>query len=680
MRFKNFPADKFFAGEIRLARIQDSSGSLLEFSHEAANMKTLFSVTRAAVFGALAAALSLTGGASAQTTDTTITAGGTPQTLTSLSANLSAGATEFPTESGSLTLSSAVLLGGPVAPPNIPLNRYLSIFVSDVDSVNKLKFSQVMNQLVAQSGQSSLTAKALFNQWFDTEAQKPGVFPLNEHCDDFSPPLPTSGIADFTALSKINSFPFRCPRLEENEATSDPFTNDDISNPNAYSAIAFSNRFDLAGAPGTSPTYPNGDCGEYRIVFARNSGIAFEQRASDPLNRNLLIFEARVAHPLPAAKWPTGCFSILNFWYSLSNPAITIPQRGKMLANFYLNGLPATTVTISGANVAIPAIPPIVAIENYTFGHGQIRTNSFMLNDLVGLQNPPFNWTLREFKTFFLLDLFPTLGVTASTATALASDGVTTLNASLAPDGSVVINGQTYASLSIVRDSTKQTAGDLLFVDGEGDTNEPARFAKLEDAIDEQLTQLLGNVSPGDVNQIRFATPTADKAVNAYESDEKQCDIGDIYYAYTHTPATESDNDITAPPALCPLAVPPTPNPMLQSAIQADLNSLGVFTFTPDNVVRRLRTQTCGGCHIYSNHDTGLGGGAIWPDKINATPSLPFTQESELNLVPAVGGNGSRYAISAAVECFLDFRTNLINETLFGLPPPNPPNPHCPTQ
>ena len=160
-------------------------------------MKTLFPVTRAALFGALAAAHSLTTGVSAQTT------GSTPQTLTDLSASLSSGATEFPTESGSLTLNSAVLLGGPVTQPNIPLNRYLSIFVSDQDTVSQLKFSQVMNQLVAQSGQNSLTAKALFNQWFDTEAQKPGQFPLNEHCDDFSPPLPTSGIADFTALSKI---------------------------------------------------------------------------------------------------------------------------------------------------------------------------------------------------------------------------------------------------------------------------------------------------------------------------------------------------------------------------------------------------------------------------------------------------------------------------------------------
>ena len=114
------------------------------------------------------------------------------------------------------------------------------------------------------------------------------------------------------------------------------------------------------------------------------------------------------------------------------------------------------------------------------------------------------------------------------------------------------------------------------------DALEPAT-AKLEDAINNQLAQLLGNVSPGDVNQIRFAIPTADKNVNAYESDEKQCDIGDIYYAYTHTPSSQSDNDITAPPQLCPLASPPTPNPTLQSAIQADLNSLGVLTFPPDN-------------------------------------------------------------------------------------------------
>jgi hypothetical protein len=61
----------------------------------------------------------------------------------------------------------------------------------------------------------------------------------------------------------LNGFPYRCPRLEVEEATSDPFTNEVDSNPNAYSAIAFSNRFDLVD-DAKNPT----DCGEYRIVFA----------------------------------------------------------------------------------------------------------------------------------------------------------------------------------------------------------------------------------------------------------------------------------------------------------------------------------------------------------------------------------------------------------------------------
>jgi hypothetical protein len=52
----------------------------------------------------------------------------------------------------------------------------------------------------------------------------------------------------------LNGFPYRCPRLEVEEATSDPFTNEVDSNPNAYSAIAFSNRFDLVDDAKIRPT------------------------------------------------------------------------------------------------------------------------------------------------------------------------------------------------------------------------------------------------------------------------------------------------------------------------------------------------------------------------------------------------------------------------------------------
>src|ERR1700730_16582223 len=72
-----------------------------------------------------------------------------------------------------------------------------------------------------------------------------------------------------------------------------------------------SNRCDLISAPkriGNTGRTESSDCGEYRIVFARNSGKL------DGLNRNLIIFEARVPNPEPAAG-PRGCREIVEFWH-----------------------------------------------------------------------------------------------------------------------------------------------------------------------------------------------------------------------------------------------------------------------------------------------------------------------------------------------------------------------------
>src|SRR4029077_7379915 len=76
---------------------------------------------------------------------------------------------------------------------NLPLNRHLSIFASDVETVNQIKFSEVMDNLVSQIGDTQLTKEILFHQWWNTAAQGPGLG-LGPHCDDESAPAPASGI------------------------------------------------------------------------------------------------------------------------------------------------------------------------------------------------------------------------------------------------------------------------------------------------------------------------------------------------------------------------------------------------------------------------------------------------------------------------------------------------------
>src|ERR1700743_2718798 len=90
---------------------------------------------------------------------------------------------------------------------------------------------------------------------------------------------------------------------------------------------------------------------------------------------------------------------------------------------------------------------PIVDVPHYTLGTGQIRTNQFMLNDKdVRLPAPPFDWTLREFKTF-------------------------------------INNG----TLTIIPDSVKSNPGNALFVAGSTDT----RIAALNQDMRAQMKSLL---------------------------------------------------------------------------------------------------------------------------------------------------------------------------------------------
>jgi hypothetical protein len=548
---------------------------------------------------------------------------------------LRANAPRHPAERGEVPLEALRKMGAGSSKPGLALNRYLSIFVSDVDTTKAIKFSEVMDQLVSQSGDTQLTKQVLFSQWWDSAGQGPGLG-LGPHCDDDTPPTPASGIANETATSNLNNFPYRCPRLEETEATNDPFTNEVDTNPKAYSAIAFSNRFDLVSPPVDAPNYLGQvlwpDCGEYRIVFARNSG------KTDPLNRNLIIFEARVPNPDPKPEKkedmaPVGCLPIVEFWHSLSDPQLTAEQRGTRLHEFYLKG------TLSGT----ASIKPVVAIANYAIGSGQIRTNQFMLNSDTKPPTPPFDWTLREFKALEL-------------------------------------NG----TLVIIPDSVKSNPGSALFAVGATDP----RTISLSQDIRAQMKKILGIANDpakiDDVNAIGFST--TGQGVNAFESDESQNTLGDIMVTFDPgnvVPSTRTDPFFTNIRNALALALPGT-------------------SLTPLNVIDRVRTQTCAGCHQYSDGSVdliGLGGKAVWPNKRKGDltgptdktnhPPMPFTQQSEkdTDLREAIsasdnGKKGNRYAISTTVECLLDAREAFMKTALGLSDPPGSPPPanHCPQQ
>ena len=235
-----------------------------------------------------------------------------------------------------------------------------SLAVTDQAILARFSLKRVLDQLVSQSGVSGLTSRRLFQQWWDTQNPKPGLG-LGPHCDDRSDangPL-------------LNGFPYTCRAApsEGAQASCDPFA---ANSPCAYIPIGLFNRFDLMPENGEY-------CGEYRIVYAKASGIA----ASD--DRNLLIFEAALPNPLPLLGIE-GCRPAIELWAGLSS--VSDPEvRAARLEGFYFSGL----------LVAVPPFPPVIKIEHFgasASGRGQIRTNQFVVPPAPA----PRIWSLREFK------------------------------------------------------------------------------------------------------------------------------------------------------------------------------------------------------------------------------------------------------------------------------------------
>jgi hypothetical protein len=292
-----------------------------------------------------------------------------------------------PPERGEVPLGQSKDTAAADLTPGVAFNRYLSLLITDVDTVSEISFSSVMNQLAMQSGDPLFTKEMLFHQWWDTQNQQPGL-DLGPHCDD----LPQR--------DKFKPFAYDCPRLEGSQATeAKVFTDENAptgNNVHAYSPIAVSNRFDLLtparSAGGGKVKYP--DCGEYRIIFALNSGRTIPPSLSsdgklhegDIFNRNLISFEFRIKNPEPRAEHadvpvPVGCLPILKFWYSLSETA-SGKARGERLKDFFING----KMTGPDGHLIGQLPSNVVDIRNLSFDAGQIRTNQFLNKVLLSRQ------------------------------------------------------------------------------------------------------------------------------------------------------------------------------------------------------------------------------------------------------------------------------------------------------
>lgn len=236
--------------------------------------------------------------------------------------------------------------------PNIDVRR--SLAVTDEPVLVNFTLKRVLEQIIATSGVSGLTATALFQQWWDTQNPKPGLG-AGPHCNDVV-------VGD---TSELNGYPYTCrpAPAEGSQASCDPFA---AGSACAYSPVGLFMRFDLAPEDGRH-------CGEYRVIFAKDSG------RTDAQNRNLLIFEAAMRNP-HVNQGLRGCEKYVRAWAELSTEPDLAKRRASLEA-LYFDGY--------------KEFDPIISYTSYgenPLGAGQVRTNSFMQPDT------PRVWSLREFK------------------------------------------------------------------------------------------------------------------------------------------------------------------------------------------------------------------------------------------------------------------------------------------
>lgn len=213
-----------------------------------------------------------------------------------------------------------------------------SLFVHDLATLTPvpIRLIDVMNQLATQMNAintataAQITGTQLFGRMWNQQSSA-----TNGNC-----------------TGSVNGWPIACRNIEGAQTG---LSESDI---NRYEVISLVNRFDLRDRSSFN------DCGEYRIIFARND---------DNGRRNFIIFEASVPNPTPGVA--SGCRPIQQFWQGLTtqnNDGV----RSQLLRDFYFNGLPA-------AGVRAP-----IDIRNYSQNTGQIRTNQFMEQI----------WLLKEYK------------------------------------------------------------------------------------------------------------------------------------------------------------------------------------------------------------------------------------------------------------------------------------------
>lgn len=217
-----------------------------------------------------------------------------------------------------------------VLPPPQSLDIFRSFVITEKSILDGFPFGRVLDELVARSGVTNVTAGQLYRQWFDTQNAKPGLADAAApHCDDFM----VDGKATF------NGFARRCPTAEGPLAAT-PFGAGD------YFPLALVNRFDLAPPDGSN-------CGQIRMIYARRAAAG---------TRLHIIFEAVMPNPNRAAGI-TGCKPLAQFWADQSAIASQSERRANLEKLFF---------------EGVAGFPPVVDPNHFTAASGGGIRNTHM--------------------------------------------------------------------------------------------------------------------------------------------------------------------------------------------------------------------------------------------------------------------------------------------------------------
>lgn len=220
-----------------------------------------------------------------------------------------------------------------------------ALVVNDPEVLASLSLEAVLVNLLQDGFDDTTTPLELLQRLFDSTNQSwEGAFDDGPHCDSTDNNAHANGPA---AL---------CPRVEGALAFSDGLLTP--GHADHFYPVAVVNRFDLTPLGANS-------CGEYRVVFAKQSGLA------NPNDRVFLIFEGLLPNPKPGSL--LACRPVAELWKSLEKETDK-KVMGDKIASFLLEGLPGFTAPMTPWNLGVGTAG---GAAYYNTG-GQIRVSQHM--------------------------------------------------------------------------------------------------------------------------------------------------------------------------------------------------------------------------------------------------------------------------------------------------------------